>query len=161
MKQYNQPKLQIINKPNEFFYNILSSKFKNNNLCISQDVEFYLVDLLSRFIKSENFYTLGTNGELKNEPLAFLLKEAEEEQTLEVKKLLYRQIGDMALYTLGLFPDDRVSKSYYGFMGKNAYGNAATLYGKNHLKDLYRQLSIQFELIAFTLRDIPDLNIKK
>jgi hypothetical protein len=145
--------IEIIMKPNEFFFNFISMESKRVRL--NQDLEFYLVDLMCRFIKAENFY-LNTDRGLKDTPLCLLLKEAEDEVNLEVKRLLFRQIGDLALFTTGFIRDKNVSTYYYQTLGKSAYSSTALLYSKPQLKDRYRDLSTNFDLITGILNTIPN-----
>jgi hypothetical protein len=152
-------KLNIITTTNEFFYEILSTQLKSSKVLLNQETEFYIVDLLSRFTKTDNIFILTEKG-YRETPLCIMMKEADEEIGQQEKKLLYRQIGDLAIYTTGLFPHKKVSESYYQTIGKMAYNNAAKLHTKSQMKDLFRDLSTNFGLITKVLNNIPNFSIK-
>lgn len=147
-------KLHIIKNINEFFYEQVSLNFKSKKMQISKEVEFYVVDLLSRFIKSDNFFSIDSNGSYKNDPLIFLLKEAHDEQNPEHKKLIYRQVGDIALCSVGMKLTKGSSDSYYCALGQTAYTNTASLCNKENIKSVYNDLSYFFSLIAESLKKI-------
>lgn len=150
----NNNKLEIYNQPNEFFYKLISDKFRDNKILVSKEVEFYIVNLLSRFLKSDNFFSIDSNGKNKNDPLVFLIKEAEDERNTECKKLLYRQVGDVALYSVGIMSNETTLFSYYSHLGKSAYSSVALLYEKRFIKNMYHELSYSFDPIVNSLREI-------
>lgn len=152
--------LNIISSPNEYFYDVFTCHVKKQRILLDKEVEFYIIQLLSRFIKTENVY-LTTNSGYKDSPLCLLLKEAEDEQSLEAKRLLFRQVGDLAIYTVGVFSAKNENNHYYEFIGKMAYSSAANLYQKDNIKNLYRDLSCNFGTITRILKTIPDLILVK
>jgi hypothetical protein len=152
--------LEIVNSSQEYFYKVINQKFRERSLTLSNEAEFYIVNLLNHFVKTENLYGINQDGTKEDKPLAFLLKEAEDELDFEPKRLLFRQVGDLALYTIGVFPNKKVSGSYYGMMGKTGYSNAAKYYKNNNMREICQELSFNFERIAFLLRGIPQLTVQ-
>lgn len=152
--------LSIISSPNEYFYDVFTHHIKQQRIVLDKDVEFYIVQLLSRFIKTENVY-LATSSGYENSPLCLLLKEADDERSLDVKRLLFRQVGDLAIYTVGVFSAKNINNHYYELIGKMAYSSAAALYQKDNIKNLYRDLSCNFGTITRILKTIPDLILVK
>lgn len=118
----------------------------------SEETKFYLVDLLSRFAKSANFFEVR-NGLNKIPTTIELIFEAEKEEKNETKRLLFRQAGDVCLYSIGFIKNSGVSNSYYEFIGKLAYSEVVN-YSPRNQKDLYRNLSSNFCDIANALNGI-------
>ncbi len=85
--------------------------------------EYYLVDLLARFGRSET-------GPL-DAPLVYAVADAS--QTVDPRERFrrFRQVGDTALYTFGVFPEDLsrrgLSEQYVVTMGRRGYRMAGLL----------------------------------
>lgn len=150
--------IKLFNSSEEFFYQIVSETIRSRDFSLSAHAEFYLVKLLSEFTRTENIYSTNEQGSYEDKPLIFLMKEAEESPQLEVKKSVYRQVGDLALYKVGVFPNKKISSPYYGVMGKMGYSGAAKYSGELQFRDLYREMSDNFERIVFLLRRVPELD---
>ncbi len=67
------------------------------------DAQVYVADLLARFGSSDRLFVV-MEGRRETEPLALILKRAmEADEAGRVQEL--RRLGDVALYTTGLFPE--------------------------------------------------------
>lgn len=130
----------------EFFKSEIDELFKSS---IEEEAKFYLVSLLSRFSKSSNFFGMK-DGKMENLSTVNLLLEAQEEKELDPKRLIYRQVGDICLYSSGFLSD---RSGYYSYFGKRAYSSVLELSGKNQ-KDLYRCLSNDFDFISDKIKRI-------
>ena len=150
----------MVTSTDEFFYEAVKTALQQKNMKLNSELEFYLVEILSRFALSDNLYAIDQHGRYKEEPLVLMLKEAEEENNKAAKRLLFRHVGDVALYTSAVFPDSRLSSDYYSFMGQNAYINAAKLYPKGTLANLCRELCSNFGKISLLLKSIPIIRTK-
>jgi hypothetical protein len=153
--------IKLVNRSEEFFHQIITETLKAKQFQLSVEAEFYLVNLLSDFTRTEKMWSLNEFGEYEDRPLIFLIKEAEESPRVEVKKSVYRQVGDLALCKVGIFPNKKISSPYYGVMGKMGYSGAAKFSDEENLRSLYREMSDNFERIVFLLRRVPELNISR
>lgn len=144
--------MNLIVVPNldEFFKTELD-KFKPTQ---SQEVQFYLVNLLTRFSVSSNLFE-DSIGQKRIPILIELLSEAENEIKQEEKRLLYRQTGDLSLYTIGFINSIKQPEYYYEFIGKRAYSCAVELSTKSQ-KELYRELSYDFNNISNLLKKLSN-----
>ncbi len=85
--------------------------------------EYYLVDLLTRFGRAET-------GPI-DAPLVYAVADASAAVDPRERFRLFRQVGDTALYTFGVFPEDLsrrgLSETYVVTMGRRAYRMAGLL----------------------------------
>lgn len=141
-------------------------KVKNKqNLKLEDITEFYLVDLLSRFILSANLFPQGEERSLE-QPLAMQLYQALEKKSLEEKVAILKKMGDFALYISGFFHEYLGNKSvdidYYISMGTGAYGAASKLTEPNTKKEvlskLFKELSDKFKRIVDLLAEVSELS---
>jgi hypothetical protein len=143
-------KLVVVSNLTEFFKAELD-KVKTSQ---SEEVKFYLVNLLTRFSNSSNLFE-DSNGSNRIPTTIELLAEAEAEDNLELKKLLYCQAGDLSLYSIGFIKSQGISDYYYEFIGKKAY-SCVVEHSTRSQKDLYRELSSDFSKISKSLKTLSD-----
>jgi hypothetical protein len=143
----------------EFFRAEVDQAKRNQKLETSQEVEFYLVNLLQAFSK------LDSTRVSLDEPLAFLLHRAV--FSARPKRLeAFRQLGDVSLYVAGLFsPSLRrrsVNVDYAISMGSGAYASVAALIKKRTLRPrkvvvgLYLEMSEKFADLVEVLTQISE-----
>jgi hypothetical protein len=103
-------------------------------------------------------------GNLERKPLAFLLKEALEEQGAARLHLL-RKLGDTSLFVSGMFPDSLsrslVDVDYYIAMGERAYdalGSAvAREAGRSDARrSVFEEMSRKFSLLVDVLNEVSE-----
>lgn len=132
----------------EFFRHKVKEAIDQQKVSVSDEVEYYLVHILTHFSVTENLYARDTNGRLHDRPLALRLYDA----TFDYSKRFHhlKVLGDTALYQAGVFYDGLMNQSvdvdYYISMGGNAYQSLAnmTTYQEKSLSDLYAELGEQF-----------------
>ncbi len=94
------------------------------NLQIQTDTLWYIGSLLARFGSSEQLYSYA-DKRLHTRPLALLYKDAMEAPELRQRCLFLRQLGDLALFIGGLYPESYakhgINKDYFVGMGGGAY----------------------------------------
>jgi hypothetical protein len=134
----------------EFFYKKIKEALMLNQTEVSQEVEFYLVNILSHFSKTENYFHKGSDGKLEQRPLALKLYDAVFSENVEQFEHL-KSLGDTALYHAGVFSDGLVNNmvdvDYYIGMGGNAYLSLASMVTapyQEHISDMYHALGNQF-----------------
>ena len=94
----------------EFFRDLLTAAIVNQRATVQPFTELYLVNLLYEYLGAETLYVQSDDGSWQQKPLAFLLKEALEEQGPARLRLL-RRLGDTSLFVSGFFPDSLARRS--------------------------------------------------
>lgn len=107
----------------EFFRRLVQQSIVNLHIQATDVAEFYLVNLLTDFSKTDSLYE-PIDGKHDHVPLALLMERAiHADQMTRIKTLKY--IGDMALFISGVFPAYiqrfAVDADYYIGMGGGAY----------------------------------------
>ena len=99
-------------------------------------------------MSTDRLFPQNENGQMREEPLVLMVKEALEEPHPSLQGMLFRNIGDVSLYMGGFFQDRLVRKlvdvDYYISMGGTAYRNAAARIADEALKPVYIELSEKF-----------------
>jgi hypothetical protein len=149
----------------EFFRDLLSSAIENQNARVQQETEFYLVKLLADFLRSEALYLRDDAGNLERKPLAFLLKEALEEQGAARLHLL-RKLGDTSLFVSGMYPDSLsrslVDVDYYIAMGERAYDALGSAVAReagraaDARRSVFEEMSRKFSLLVDLLNEVSE-----
>lgn len=152
------PDLTIVSQPQEFFHQLVAETCRALKVAVLPETEFYLVNLLNQFMTTENLYSRGADGSVREEPLAFLLKDAIEERSPEGKRLMFRHVGDVSLYTAGFFQDSLnrklVDVDYYIELGGAAYLQAASLTVESSIRPVLSELSSRFPVFVDVLADV-------
>lgn len=131
----------------EYFYKMIRHAVINQAVEASPETEFYLVQLLARFSKAEHLYN-NERGQLEEEALFSILERALEANH-ELRILLLKRLGDIALYFAGYFPESLSRKlvdlDYYMQMGGTAYRSLSSIMPQEHCRELYYNLSDKFD----------------
>jgi len=151
--------------PSLHFKELIDRVKTNQNLHINDFTQFYIVDLLSRFLLTQNLF-LSEKKKFEEEPLALKLYRALEERSIEEKIAILKQIGDVALYISGFFSESLAKKivdiDYYISMGEGAYGAASELAKRKENKeivvDVFKELSVKFKKIVDLLTEVSELS---
>ena len=164
-----EPEKSEANSPHrsaiERFFRGLSECVFHSKLGVA-DVQMvdYLSDMLLRFIRVDALHRVRRpNGRPVTEVFE-MFSEAEHRIGL-ARREVHRHIGDFTLFWSGMYPETlrrtRASKASDGFLdycqqGKRAYAIAAEIEGGEDRPpcQLLHQLSDQFELCAYGLREI-------
>ncbi len=127
----------------------------------------YVTGLLTRFIASDDIYSVrGVRGERLTQ-VADMLLEAEERRG-PAKRTLHRHIGDFTLFWTGVFPEvaqrlrhagGRDALLDYRQMGKRSYAVASKIPVEKEIapSDLLERLSDEFELCVYGLGEVRKL----
>lgn len=142
----------------DFFRDLLTRAIENQRARVQPFTELYLVNLLHEFLASEALYVQAEDGTWHQKPLAFLLKEALEEEGPARVRLL-RRLGDTSLFISGFFPDSLGRRSslidvdYYISMGGRAYDAVA----RHALeRSLWEELADKFRLLVDLLNEVSE-----
>lgn len=121
------------------------------------ETSFYLVNLLTSFIHTENLYTRTPDG-LQFTPLVALYSEALAARSGAERSRTMRRMGDVALFVAGVFSYSLnrklVDVDYYIAMGGNAY---AWLSSRHHEGVAGSAFGEIFTELATKFRDFVDV----
>jgi hypothetical protein len=131
----------------EWFREAITGVLSQRRIAIHETTEFYLVDLLTRFLERERLAGGDeAGGAAGDEPLALVLLKALREVDRRARARALRRLGDTALFVSGFFGDSlaraAVDVDYYIAMGERAYGTLAA--SERGQADLYRELTDRF-----------------
>ncbi|MDZ7769805.1 MAG: hypothetical protein U5K38_12345 [Woeseiaceae bacterium] len=147
----------------EYFRDSVDAALANQGVHVDPHATHYVVNLLSLFSRSEDFYVDRTEGS-GVKPLALLLVDAADAPTAEQRSHALQRIGDVALFVAGFFADSLahrlVDLDYYIYMGGTAYGSPSdeirgTTRGRA-LASVYEELAHKFQLVVEILNEVRD-----
>ncbi len=142
----------------EFFRERVREAIRHQGKETPEAVEFYLVNLLQEFSKSEK---IASSGE------ALALKFA---KALEVgpndRIPILKHLGDLSLYISGFFPHSFSHKivdiDYYVQMGETAYGALSQLMERrSHFPEVFTHLSDRFVEVMDILAEVSEQGVAK
>ncbi|MCM0605106.1 MAG: hypothetical protein KA715_03375 [Xanthomonadaceae bacterium] len=159
----DSPNLALVTEPSEYFRELITQTLSKQKIKTQPETEFYLVNLLGQFITTDTLFVRDQEGNLKDEPLVLKLKEAIETHEPTAQKLLFRQIGDVSLYTAGFFQESLgrklVDVDYYIQMGGNAYQNVAQR--AEEMKKVFAELAERFSTFVDVLAEVSSVTTPK
>ncbi|MHB8416891.1 MAG: hypothetical protein ACYDCL_02375 [Myxococcales bacterium] len=142
----------------EYFKDMIGTALSRQKLQVAETTEFYLVNLLAEFLDTQNLFR-ADGGALEEEPLAFILKRAQEQQGFERVRELKR-LGDTSLYVSGYWADSLDGKlvdvDYYVAMGGRAYAALSEIFQGGSVAALYQELSAKFLGLVDLLGEVSD-----
>lgn len=151
-----------VNKLEDWFKTSLSEALAERKVQTAADTQHYMVQLLSRYARSENLYQFNSQGNVELKPLALMLSDAMTSDSAEQRHLLLRQLGDVALFIAGFFSDylarRPVDVDYYSRMGGTAYETLSSLPPPTRrasvLQQVFEELAEKFSSLVDVLNDI-------
>jgi hypothetical protein len=162
LKEEKIKKLELISESSEFFKEEVAKSIQKQGLKVAIEVQNYLVDLLSHFMWSENFFSTDERGKNVEPTLAFLLAQALEAQDESKKFEDLKKLGDVALYYAGFFSERFARKiidvDYYIGMGTSAYSTLAQSIFDVHFKKVFSELSSGFVKFVDVIAEISAQN---
>lgn len=152
--------LTLIAQPQAFFHELVTTALGRQKISTQPETEFYLVNLMAQFMTTDRLYSRDGQGGMKEEPLAFLVKEAIETPEPQAQAALFRHVGDVSLYTAGFFQESLnrklVDLDYYIDMGGTAYQRVASRAEEEVLKAVYAELASRFGTFVEVLADVSE-----
>lgn len=156
----DKSQLTLVSQAQGFFKELVCEAMERQRVSAQPETEFYIVNLLNQFMTADKLYIKDSEGSSKEEPLAFMLKEALETPQVHAQKILFRHIGDVSLYVAGFFQDSLSRKlvdvDYYIGMGGSAYHHVALRADEDITKALYRELADKFATFVEVLADVSE-----
>jgi glutamine synthetase len=156
----DKPNLKLVSQPQDFFRELVTEAMGLQKVEVHPETEFYLVNLLDRFMKTDRLYPRDADGSMREEPLALMLKQALEEPQPRVQGAMFRHIGDVSLYVSGYFQDSLCRKlvdvDYYIDMGGAAYQQVAVRSDEDILRLIYEELAKKFAAFVDVLAAVRE-----
>jgi len=141
--------------PAEYFKDLVESSLTRQHLRTNELTEYYLVDLLCRFMRPDRRIPFYDDT---SEPLALRLRRALESGGMEQRARL-RNLGDFSLFTSGFFSDSlnrrSVDVDYYVSMGEYAYGSLSRR-DTDAFGEVFTELARKFVAYMDVLADIRE-----
>ena len=133
------------------FYNALKKSFREHNIKVSEEADFYVFNLLTEYLQSDKFFIPGVSDEDK--ALAVMLKEAYEAPTKKEQILKLVVLGDRSFFISSYFSgcinnrNFKADNQYCKSLGSRAYMNAGGLYSPSNglFAKLYYELGEKFD----------------
>lgn len=147
----------------EYFRDSIESALANQGVDVDPHATHYVVNLLSLFSRSEEFYEdCGEVYGLK--PLALMMADAAEATSAVQRTFSLQRIGDVALFIAGFFAESLATRAvdidYYVHMGGNAYGSLSDeIRGTTRgmaLAGVYEELARKFQQVVDILNEVRD-----
>lgn len=151
-------------KPQEFFREKVTEAVAKQKIQITDEVEFYLVNLLCEFIAPGKLDTVAGGLSALETPLAIMLKQALEAPPATQLRI-YKYLGDTSLYISGFFQDFFNRKAfdinYYMSLGSSAYQNVSTLmrdhHSDEHFAEMYGALGAKFQTMVEIVAEVSEV----
>lgn len=141
--------------PEEFFKDLVDSALLRQHLHATELTEYYLVNLLCRFIRPSSRIPYSDDS---SEPLALRLRRALESGGHEQRERL-RNVGDFSLFTSGFFGDSLLGRvvdiDYYVSMGEYAYGSLGRR-DEEAFGEVFAELARKFVGFMDVLTDVSE-----
>lgn len=146
----------------EFFQEQVTGALVNQNIRVSPDAEFYVVNLLTTFHQTKKLFEKDEKGELIDKALALRLADSLEVSPMQRIPVL-KKMGDVALYTSGFFGESLYRKmvgiDYYIQMGHTAYSSVSQLMSDEPhkiLSELFDELASNFCPLVGVLEEVAE-----
>ena len=147
----------------EYFRDSLHAAMSKRKLNADDDTAHYVVNLLTGFARSEALYD-PIEGRTGIKPLAFMLLDALEAESVQLRQHSLQRLGDVALFMAGFFSEalarSLVDIDYYINMGGRAYDHLAHAHGGSlrfqTQASIFAELAEKFGEFVDALADIAD-----
>ena len=144
----------------ENFQSLIDDVISHQSIDVEPQTAHYLVELLSFFSRSENFYERTTDGyQLK--PLALMNADAAQDASPDARCQAFRRLGDVSLFICGVFSGSVnrkvVDVDYHTAMGESTYASVSDELSHSPLRalsDVFSELSSTFRDCAEVLADV-------
>ena len=159
----NANRVMQVRNLQEFFRTSIDDVVAKKQVDIDPHAAHYVVNMLTLFSRSDELYE--DDGEVYGlRPLALMLADAADAETVEQRNYLLQRIGDVALFVSGFFADGLAARAvdldYYIHMGGNAYGSLSEevrgTFRGNAIAGVYRELAAKFHVFVDVLNEIKD-----
>jgi hypothetical protein len=152
-------KPKAVSDAREFFTRELKRVMEKQQVSAEGESFAYLVDLMVRYMESDQFFVKNADGKLENNVLFDLYAEYMQGDT-QTKKSTLRRLGDVCLLVTGFFSDSLKRKvvdlDYYFGMGGSAYWQLSNFYWTGGPKQTFQELSKKFKPFSDVLGELSE-----
>ena len=150
---------------NEYFNDAIHDAITHQSISAREDTIVYIVNLLTHYTLTENINQINAAG-LSSKPLALMYKDAVEAESKEERNTHLRKLGDIALFTSGLFSasfeKSAVGIDYFISMGGCAYGSLADSntrgFSDKGMREVFSDLAEHFLNYVDVLIEVSESN---
>jgi uncharacterized protein (DUF697 family) len=159
-----QPSTRVVPVANlrEFFRDELHGALEKQQVVVEDQTEYYVVNLLTLFSRSEALYDKTSEG-ARLKPLVVMLTEALEAPTAEDRNRGLQRLGDVSLFIAGFFAQSFARKlidiDYHIAMGGRAYATLAETMARGRgrvLSKVFSELADKFQPMVDALNEVSE-----
>jgi hypothetical protein len=149
----------------EFFHDSVQQALQHQHVELEAQTEHYLVSVLTRFARSEEFFAPEDRGRRGQRPLAALLGDALSAPAPEQRRASMQRLGDVSLFMAGFlaqsFARKLVDVDYCIAMGGRAYGTLADSW-RGRMRGqvfalLFAELAAKFQPLVDVLNEVAEM----
>ena len=159
-----QPSTRVVPVANlrEYFRDELHGALEKQQVVVEDQTEYYVVNLLTLFSRSEALYDKTSEG-TRLKPLVVMLTEALEAPTAEDRNRGLQRLGDVSLFIAGFFAQSFARKlidiDYHIAMGGRAYATLAETMARGRgrvLSKVFSELADKFQPMVDALNEVSE-----
>ena len=146
----------------EYFKDCVHGALEKQRVCVEEQTEQYVVNLLTLFARSEALYGSPAAG-ARLQPLALMLREALEAPSAGARQRTLQRLGDVSLFIAGFFARGFASRlidiDYHIAMGGRAYGalaEASARASRRTLAGVFAELAQKFQPLVDALNEVSE-----
>ena len=160
----SQPSTRVVPVANlrEFFRDELHGALEKQQVAFEDQTEYYVVNLLTLFSRSEALYETTSEG-TRLKPLVVMLSEALEAPSSEDRIRGLQRLGDVSLFIAGFFAQSFARKlidiDYHIAMGGRAYAALAETMSRGRgrvLGKVFNELAEKFQPMVDALNEVSE-----
>jgi hypothetical protein len=160
----DQPSTRVVPVANlrEFFRDELHGALEKQQVAVDDQTEYYVVNLLTLFSRSEALYDQTSEG-TRLKPLVVMLSEALEAPSGEDRNRGLQRLGDVSLFIAGFFAQSFARKlidiDYHIAMGGRAYATLAETMSRGRgrvLGKVFNELAEKFQPMVDALNEVSE-----
>jgi hypothetical protein len=167
MQATSDRSLVAVSSLREFFRDAFHEASEHQHLDIDEQVEQYVVNLLTMFSRADALYERTPDG-LRIKPLVQMLGEALEAPSVTARQRGLQRLGDVSLFIAGFFARSFARKlidiDYHIAMGGNAYSSLADTMQRSQsgrtIAAIYTQLAEKFQLLVDALNEVSEMSYR-
>ncbi len=146
----------------EYFKEMVESAIENQRIDTDETIEFYIVNLLSEFIRTDKAYPVEEGGRGEEALATMLTRTLQSDYNDRIKR--FKQLGDFSLFISGFFSDSLNRKlvdiDYYILIGGIAYNTLSQMMRNNEqgelFCDLFNELAEKFQLFVDVIAEVSE-----
>src|ERR1700760_2912692 len=146
----------------EYFRDELHGALEKQHVAVEDQTEYYVVNLLTLFSRSEALYDKTSEG-TRLKPLVVMLSEALEARSAGDRNRGLQRLGDVSLFIAGFFAQSFARKlidiDYHIAMGGRAYASLADTMSRGKarvLGQVFSELSLNFQPMVDALNEVSE-----